>query len=190
MCHHLELPKRSTPGAVPAPVVTFPTSRRYWPPVGQGAQAWSRRQGSAREGERHPGSRLLLLVSARDAGFLDRNYLPACLPAGHFVSPPEACMVCHMPMASRTLGLDAGHLKRITLFQDPALGFTYLPTCAQLTPFQFKKHMWHFAFRRVRRGSSMEQSSMQTIISAFMIVCTDDCSMDDRLLTFRRYPLL
>ena len=61
---------------------------RLVPPVGQRAQAVRRRQGA--RGERHTGGSLMLVVvvSARDAGFLDRT-LPAswCLPLLHL--PPS-----------------------------------------------------------------------------------------------------
>ena len=60
---------------------------RLVPPVGQRAQAVRRRQGA--RGERHTGGSLLVVVSARDAGFLDRTLPASCLLVPATTSPPS-----------------------------------------------------------------------------------------------------
>ena len=125
-------------------MVTFPVSRRYWPPVGQSAQAVSRRQGA--RGERHTGGYSGIqgdtggsgigiqgsLVSARDAGFPDRN-LPASLPLRLLRLSHLACMVCHV-CPTRTRGGVmtffengiSGHL-RSGIFFRTQLWILYIP---------------------------------------------------------------
>ena len=139
--HQVEVPKKrlrrcSGPsGHFPHQPALLATSRsgraglEQAPREREGGGAPSREQAAAgeRQGRRVPGWKL-----------------PACccLLASHFMSP-ESCMVCHLPIASRILGA--------RLFQDTALGSTYLPAnlpSAQLTSFGFQKHVWHFAFTR------------------------------------------